>query len=66
MGTRQSGLPAFRAVDLTRDYRTLLTARKEAESLLHEDPTLSNPANRTAREVLMSRFAGRLSLVDIG
>ncbi len=66
MGTRQSGLPAFRAVDLTRDYRTLLTARKEAESLLERDPTLSDPANRAAREVLMSRFAGRLSLVDIG
>ncbi len=66
MGTRQSGLPAFRAVDLTRDFRTLLTARKEAEALLEKDPTLSDPAHRVTREILMSRFAGRLSLVDIG
>ncbi|MBN2223398.1 MAG: ATP-dependent DNA helicase RecG [Deltaproteobacteria bacterium] len=66
MGTRQSGLPAFRAVDLTRDYRTLLAARKEAESLLGKDPDLSDPAHRATREIMMSRFAGRLSLVDIG
>jgi ATP-dependent DNA helicase RecG len=66
MGTRQSGLPAFRAVDLTRDFRTLIAARKEAEALLEKDPTLSDLAHRVTRELLMSRFAGRLSLVDIG
>jgi ATP-dependent DNA helicase RecG len=66
MGTRQSGLPAFRSVDLARDYRTLLTARTEAESLLKRDPDLSDPAHRATREILMARLAGRLSLVDIG
>jgi ATP-dependent DNA helicase RecG len=66
MGTRQSGLPAFRTVDLTRDYSTLLAARKEAEILLEKDPTLADPAHRISREILLVRFSGRLSLVDIG
>ncbi len=66
MGTRQSGLPAFRTVDLTRDYSTLLTARKEAERLLERDPTLADPAHRISREILLARFSGRLSLVGIG
>ena len=66
MGTRQSGLPTFRAVDLIRDYQTLLIARREAELLIEKDPTLSDPSHRITREVLLARFAGRLSLVDIG
>jgi ATP-dependent DNA helicase RecG len=66
MGTKQSGLPAFRTVDLMRDYSTLLSARKEAEHLLEQDPALSDPAHRASREILLARFAGRLSLVEIG
>jgi ATP-dependent DNA helicase RecG len=66
VGTRQSGLPAFRTVDLIRDYQTLLLARKEAERLIEEDPKLADPAHRITREVLMDRLGGRLSLIEIG
>jgi ATP-dependent DNA helicase RecG len=66
MGTRQSGLPAFRAVDLMRDFKTLVAARAEAEAVLEKDPALSDPDHRATREILMARFAGRLSLVGIG
>ncbi len=66
MGTRQSGIPAFRAADLIRDYDTLLTARAEAEALIEKDPLLDDPAHRATRRVLLSRFEGRLSLMDIG
>ncbi|MBN1574149.1 MAG: ATP-dependent DNA helicase RecG [Deltaproteobacteria bacterium] len=66
MGTRQSGIPAFRAADLIRDYDTLLTARAEAEALIEKDPLLSDPAHHETRRVLLSRFEGRLSLMDIG
>ncbi|MBN1882285.1 MAG: ATP-dependent DNA helicase RecG [Deltaproteobacteria bacterium] len=66
LGTRQSGLPAFRAAHLIRDIETLLLARREAEALLKKDPTLTDPAHKITREVLMTRFAGRLSLLDIG
>jgi ATP-dependent DNA helicase RecG len=66
MGTRQSGIPAFRAADLIRDYDTLLIAREEAELLIDKDPMLNDPAHRGTRRVLLSRFEGRLSLMDIG
>jgi ATP-dependent DNA helicase RecG len=66
LGTKQSGLPAFRAANLIRDVETLLTARREAEELLKKDPDLTDPTHRVTREVLMTRFSGRLSLLDIG
>jgi len=66
LGTKQSGLPAFRGASLIRDVETLLIARREAEALLKKDPTLTDPAHKITREVLMTRFEGRLSLLDIG
>lgn len=36
MGTRQSGLPAFRVGNLVRDYKVLESARKEVDRLLTE------------------------------
>ncbi len=66
LGTKQSGLPEFRAADLMRDFKTLVMARKEALALIESDPTLSDPAHRMTKEVLLSRFEGRLSLIDIG
>ena len=66
LGTKQSGLPEFRAADLMRDFKTLIMARKEALALIEKDPTLSDPAHRMTKEVLLSRFEGRLSLIDIG
>ncbi|MFO0754708.1 MAG: ATP-dependent DNA helicase RecG [Thermodesulfovibrionales bacterium] len=39
-GTRQSGVPDLRVADLIRDARLLETARREAFSLLEEDPSL--------------------------
>lgn len=45
LGTRQSGLPDFRFVDLTSDLDVISLAKSEAEKLLKEDPILSKPEN---------------------
>ena len=66
LGTKQSGIPEFRAADLLRDVDTLLLARREAIALIRRDPTLEEPAHRTTRAVLIHRFRGRLKLLDIG
>ena len=52
LGTRQSGLPAFRVAQIT-DQDILTLARREAVRLLALDRDLSNPANKGIAE----RFA---------
>ncbi len=65
MGTRQSGLPPFRIANLARDVGILSQARDAAFKLIESDPALANPAHRRIREVLMSRWEGRLTLADV-
>lgn len=41
LGTRQSGAPAFRFANLSRDLGLFESAKKEAQTLISSDPTLS-------------------------
>ncbi|MBX3279822.1 MAG: ATP-dependent DNA helicase RecG [Acidobacteria bacterium] len=62
MGTRQSGLPAFRVANLVRDQRVLETARREADYLLakrRDDPDTAAMIERVSREP-------RFGLADVG
>ncbi|MFA4875234.1 MAG: ATP-dependent DNA helicase RecG, partial [bacterium] len=65
MGTRQSGLPPFRIANLARDVGILSQARDAAFKLIETDPELADPAHRRIREVLISRWEGRLTLADV-
>ncbi len=65
MGTRQSGIPPFRIANLARDMGILSQARKAAFALVEKDPALSDPAHRRIKEVLLSRWEGRLTLADV-
>ncbi len=46
VGTRQSGIPVFRAADLTKDDALLQAAIKDAEAITEHDPDLANPENQ--------------------
>lgn len=46
VGTRQSGIPVFRAADLTKDDALLQTAIKDAEAITKADPDLASPMNQ--------------------
>src|SRR5438132_150817 len=65
-GTRQSGLPEFRAVDLLRDTNLLEEARREASAIVARDRELSEPAHRALRAVLLARWRGKLALATAG
>jgi ATP-dependent DNA helicase RecG len=65
-GTRQSGLPEFRAADLLRDAPLLDEARREAQSIVAADPELRDPANRGLRQALLTRWRGKLDLASVG
>ena len=66
IGTRQSGLPAFRIGDLRRDAALLEEARQEAFGLVARDPDLTQPEHRALRAALLSRWRGRLDLASVG
>ncbi len=65
-GTRQTGLPEFRAANLLTDGRLLEEARQEAVTLVERDPGLRVPAHRALREALLTRWREGLDLASIG
>ncbi len=65
MGTRQSGVMPLRIANLARDVGILSQAREAAFELVEQDPQLAAPEHRRIREVLLSRWEGRLTLADI-
>jgi len=66
LGTRQSGLPDFRAANLIRDSRLLVEARRLAEEWLRRESRMSSPESERVRAVLQHRWAGRLGLAEVG
>ncbi|GKS57792.1 ATP-dependent DNA helicase RecG [Nitrospira sp.] len=64
-GTRQSGLPEFRAANLIRDAALLEVARKEAFALYREDPGLTRAEHRALRETVQRRWQSKLVLGEI-
>ena len=66
LGTRQSGLPDFRAANLVRDGALLQQAQEDAAAWLAADPGLASAASQPLRAVLEARWAGRLELARIG
>jgi ATP-dependent DNA helicase RecG len=66
LGIRQSGLPDFRVAHLLRDTPILIEARKEAFRLAQEDPELGLPSHAGLKDILISRWKGRMELATIG
>jgi ATP-dependent DNA helicase RecG len=64
LGLRQSGLPAFRVLDLMQDTHLIETARSDAKAILARDPALTSDrghAVRRARDLLAPRIASLVS-----
>jgi ATP-dependent DNA helicase RecG len=65
-GTRQHGLPEVRFGNVIRDMEIMEQARKEAFSLIAEDPELKNYENKFVKESIYKRFKSRLGLAKVG
>ncbi|HYE90712.1 MAG TPA: ATP-dependent DNA helicase RecG, partial [Terriglobales bacterium] len=65
-GTRQSGLPEFRAADLLRDVAILEEARREAGTIIAADGELRRPEHAELRRQLLARWRGKLDLASVG
>lgn len=57
IGTRQSGLPELKLVNLVADHSILKTARKIAEDILADDPKLSNEKNVILRKRMEAEYS---------
>jgi ATP-dependent DNA helicase RecG len=66
LGTRQSGLPDFRAASILRDGALARAAQEDAVAWLAADSELRSPESAALREVLDDRWAGRLELARVG
>jgi ATP-dependent DNA helicase RecG len=64
LGTRQSGLPAFRIADLIEDGEILMAARNEAFALVETDPELRFEGNKGLRAHIKERCKGIWELGD--
>ena len=52
IGTAQSGLPRFRVADMERQAGLMAVAQTDARRLLADDPTLTTPRGKAARNLL--------------
>jgi ATP-dependent DNA helicase RecG len=66
LGTRQAGIPGFRAANLVRDAKLLELARGEADAWLARDPDLAAPESAELRRVVEQRFGEKLALAEVG
>jgi len=66
LGTRQSGLPEFRVVNLLTDASLLQKAREEAFKMLKNDPNLTLKEHAGLKEIVKMRWKGRMELAEIG
>ncbi|HEY3373996.1 MAG TPA: ATP-dependent DNA helicase RecG [Candidatus Aquicultor sp.] len=55
-GTRQSGMPELRIARLTRDIEILVHARKQAFTIIENDPRLSSSKHAPLRREIMQAF----------
>jgi ATP-dependent DNA helicase RecG len=57
LGPKQAGVPRLRFGDLSQHTQLLLEARRFAEQILDEDPTLVRPQHAALRRAIDRRFA---------
>ncbi len=66
IGLRQSGLPPFKVVDLSKDLDLLTLAKRDAEATVGTSPTLSAPAHALLRRRVLRAHGKWIGLADVG
>ncbi len=56
LGNRQHGIPQMRIADIFADKKVLITAKRQSEKLLKQDPKLKLPENANLREEIIAIY----------
>jgi ATP-dependent DNA helicase RecG len=62
MGIRQAGAGELDFTEMLREPELLMAAKKQADALIHSDPTLSTPQHRRLKQLLQGTLSRRLDL----
>ena len=65
-GTRQHGAAALRVARIPGDLDLLELARRDAEQIVCDDPSLAEPGHRRLRAVLRRAHGDAIGLIDVG
>ncbi len=65
LGTKQSGLPEFRFIDLVTDEKIIAYARKKAFEAVAADPFLRSPDNAPVRQEYVRIYSHADNFIDI-
>ena len=65
-GTRQHGLPPLRVARIPEDMDLLQMARRDAQRIVQDDPTLALPRWQALRKLLLKDYGDSLGLIDVG
>ena len=65
LGTKQSGLPNFKFIDLVNDGRIIDAARKEAFNIIKNDPHLRNAVNIRIRNEFLKQYENGMNFFDV-
>jgi ATP-dependent DNA helicase RecG len=65
-GVKQSGIPEFQFVDITVDTEVMNRAKRDANTLIEEDPALTAEANQPILSVLKNRWRDEYDLFNTG
>ncbi len=66
IGLRQSGIPPFKVVDLSKDLDLLTLAKRDAEAFVGTSPGLSTPALALLRRRVLRAHGKWIGLADVG
>ncbi len=65
VGSKQSGLPPLQIADLTTHFDLLHLAKRDADSLVDDDPKLIKPSHELLRKRLIKQYGKALGLADV-
>ncbi len=64
-GTRQSGFPEFRYINLIEDTELILSTKETASGIITDDPHLNKEQNKLIKNVLSSDYPKQLEYIKI-
>src|SRR3990172_1869868 len=64
-GTKQSGFPELKHVDIIHDTEIIINAKKAAFGIIENDPHLEHPSNQIIKNNLLQHYRNNLKYASI-